>query len=175
VKSASLAVRGSSGRTRALLLLLVIVATVGCDRATKRFAAARLEGGGTHSYLGGTVRLAYAENTGAFLSLGATWPEWARRGALGTVVAASLIGIAYVAWRHRGGGPMLLGLCLILAGGGSNLFDRVAWGHVVDFMILRAGPLQTGIFNVADVAITLGVVLVLLGGRKRPPAGAHAA
>jgi signal peptidase II len=149
-----------------LLLAATIVATVGCDRATKALATARLEGGGTHSYLGDTLRLVYAENAGAFLSLGATWPEWARRGALGTVVAASLVGIAYAAWRHRGGGTMVLGLCLVLAGGGSNLFDRIAWGHVVDFMVLRAGPLRTGIFNVADVAITLGVALVLLGSRQ---------
>lgn len=149
-----------------LVLALTVVAIIGCDRATKRVASAALADQPARSYLGDTVRLVYAENTGAFLSLGATWPEWARRGALGIVVAASLVGIAFMAWRHRGGGALLFGLALILAGGGSNLFDRIAWGHVVDFMVLRAGPLQTGVFNVADVAITTGVALVLLGGRK---------
>ena len=153
-------------RARVLLLLALVAATVGCDRGTKILAAERLAGRGMHSYLGDTVRLVYAENAGAFLSLGASWPEWARRGALGFVVAASLVGIAYMAWRHRGRGAMVAGLCLILAGGGSNLFDRIAWGHVVDFVMLRAGPLQTGIFNVADMAIMLGVALVLLGGRQ---------
>jgi signal peptidase II len=153
-------------KARSLLLLLAIVGTVGCDRGTKMLAAAELAGGGSHSFLGDSVRLVYAENAGAFLSLGAHWPEWARRGALGTVVAAALVGIALVAWRHRTGGTMALGLCLILAGGGSNLFDRVAWGHVVDFMVLRAGPLQTGVFNVADVAITLGVALVIFGTQR---------
>ena len=153
-------------RTRTLLLVLAIVATVGCDRETKHLASARLAGRAARSYLGDTVRLVYAENTGAFLSLGAGWPEWARRGALGVVVAAALVGIALVAWRQRGGGSTALGLSLILGGGGSNLFDRIAWGHVVDFMVLRAGPLQTGVFNVADVAITLGVVLVVFGGRR---------
>jgi signal peptidase II len=152
--------------TRALLLLLAIVGTVGCDRGTKHLASAQLAGQAARSYLGGAVRLVYAENPGAFLSLGAAWPEWARRGVLGLVVAGSLVGIALVAWRHRGGGATTLGLGLILAGGGSNLFDRVVWGHVVDFMVLRAGPLQTGVFNVADVAIMLGVALVLFAGRK---------
>lgn len=156
---------------RPLLLLLAILGTVACDRGTKVLAASELAGRGAHSYLGDTVRLVYVENAGAFLSLGAHWPEWARRGALGAAVAAALVGIAIVAWRHRAGGTMPLGLCLILAGGASNLFDRIAWGHVVDFMVLRAGPLQTGVFNVADVAITAGVALVLFGGRKPAPAG----
>lgn len=154
-------------RARALLLLALIGATVAADRATKMLAFRELAGQPARSYLGDTVRLVYAENAGAFLSLGATWPEWARRGVLGTVVAASLVGIAYVAWRHRKGGPMLIGFCLILAGGASNLIDRIANGHVIDFMVLRAGPLRTGVFNVADVAITTGVILALVGGRKR--------
>jgi signal peptidase II len=159
---------------RSLLLLALIVATVGCDRATKALASEHLAGQPARSYLGDTVRLVYAENAGAFLSLGASWPEWARRGALGIVVAVSLVAIALMAWRHRAGGAMVIGLCLILAGGLSNLYDRIAWGHVVDFMLLRAGPLQTGVFNVADFAITLGVVLVALGGRPARPETAPA-
>jgi signal peptidase II len=147
----------------------VILGTIGCDRGTKILAASELAGRGAHSFLGDTVRLVYAENAGAFLSLGATWPEWARRGLLGAVVAAALVAIARLAWRHRAGGAMAPGLCLILAGGASNLFDRVAWGHVVDFMVLRAGPLQTGVFNVADVAITVGVALVAFGSRPTEP------
>ena len=154
-------------KTRTLLLALVVVATVGCDRETKRLASARLAGEHMRSYLAGTVQLVYAENTGAFLSLGARWPEWARRGLLGAFVAVSLVAIAHFAWRQRGRAATDLGLCLVLAGGASNLFDRIAWGHVVDFMVLRAGPLRTGVFNVADAAITLGVLLVLWGGRSK--------
>jgi signal peptidase II len=153
-------------RTRALVLLLLIVAVVAGDRVTKRLASERLAGQPVRSYLGDTVRLGYAENRGAFLSLGANWPEWARRGALGAVVGISLVGIALLAWRHRSGGAMAFGLALILAGGASNLGDRMAWGHVVDFVVLRAGPLQTGVFNVADMAITLGVALVVFGGPR---------
>lgn len=154
---------------RPLLLLITILATVGCDRATKVLASQHLAGSPGRSYLADTVRLVYAENTGAFLSLGAGWPEWARRGLLGGVVAVSLVAIAYVTWRHRGSRAMDVGLGLILAGGASNLFDRIAWGHVVDFMVLRAGPLQTGVFNVADMAIMAGVALVLVGGRQPAP------
>jgi signal peptidase II len=53
----------------------------------------------------------------------------------------------------------------VAAGGASNLIDRLARGTVTDFMNVGIGPLRTGIFNLADVAITLGAVLVVLGGR----------
>ena len=59
--------------------------------------------------------------------------------------------------------PLVIALSLILAGGGSNLFDRLSNdGRVVDFVILGAAGLRTGIFNLADVAIMLGASLFLL-------------
>jgi signal peptidase II len=52
---------------------------------------------------------------------------------------------------------------LVIAGGLGNLLDRLTHGgRVVDFMQLRAGPLRTGVFNVADVALMAGIGLVLL-------------
>jgi len=55
-----------------------------------------------------------------------------------------------------------LALGLLWAGGVSNLVDRVLHGSVVDFMNIGVGWLRTGIFNVADMAITIGVLLILL-------------
>jgi signal peptidase II len=55
------------------------------------------------------------------------------------------------------------GLTLLAAGGASNWADRVVHGRVIDFMNVGIGPLRTGIFNVADVAIMLGVALLLFG------------
>ena len=56
----------------------------------------------------------------------------------------------------------LVGLSLWWAGGASNLIDRVARGSVVDFLNVGIGALRTGIFNVADVAVMLGVCILLL-------------
>jgi len=61
-----------------------------------------------------------------------------------------------------------LGLALVFAGGASNLVDRIVRGSAVDFLNVGVGPLRTGIFNVADVAITLGVVLLVLRRRGIP-------
>ena len=65
----------------------------------------------------------------------------------------------------------VLAFSLVLGGGLSNLLDRVAYGgYVVDFINLRIGSLRTGIFNAADVAITVGVLLVVFGGQwQRKP------
>jgi signal peptidase II len=62
-------------------------------------------------------------------------------------------------------------MVLIAAGGMGNLVDRVLReGRVIDFMNLGLGPVRTGIFNVADVQIMVGLGLLLLG-RRRAGAG----
>lgn len=67
----------------------------------------------------------------------------------------------------------LVGVAIFLAGGASNLLDRITYGMVIDFMNVGIGPLRTGIFNVADMAIMLGAGFFLLEGyrsaRHAPP------
>jgi signal peptidase II len=83
---------------------------------------------------------------------------------LGTaiILAACLVAIA----RRRSLTISVLGLTLVVAGGLSNLADRVARGFVVDFLNVGVGPVRTGIFNVADVAIMTGIALTLLRARR---------
>jgi signal peptidase II len=145
-----------------LVLVLAIGATIGCDRVTKHVAATRLSNGPSRSFLADTLRLEYAENTGAFLSLGADWPRPVRMGVFGVGTAVLLLALFVAAmW---GGWPMrtLLGVALFVGGGVSNLLDRIIHGTVIDFMNVGIGPLRTGIFNVADMAIMLGVAIVMI-------------
>ena len=53
-----------------------------------------------------------------------------------------------------------------MAGGASNLADRIIYGMVIDFMNVGIGPLRTGIFNVADMAIMLGAGVLALEGYR---------
>ena len=145
-------------------LLLLILATIGCDRVTKHFAAATLADMPTQSFLADTVRLEYAENPGAFLGLGASWPEATRIAVFAIGNGLLLLGLVVAAFRLRRSGAALAGLSLLLAGGASNLVDRVARGTVVDFLNVGIGPLRTGIFNVADMAIMLGMAVVVCAG-----------
>jgi signal peptidase II len=147
--------------TRLGMLALAVV-TVGCDRVTKHIAMRVLEGEPPRSYLGDTVRVVYAENTGGFLGLGSGLPDNVRTAVFTIATGIVLLALAVAMLRGHFSGPRLAALVLFIAGGASNWVDRVVRGSVVDFLNVGLGPLRTGIFNVADMAIMLGVVLLLL-------------
>ena len=153
-------------RWRLTLLSLVMLTCVGCDQAAKAVARDSLAGR-TISLLGGAVRFEYAENTGAFLSLGASLPSGMRSllfvGGTGVIVLGLLVAMAR---GSQGASPSgSLGLAFLAGGAVGNLIDRLAYdGAVVDFVSVGLGGLRTGIFNLADVAITSGVILVAMQG-----------
>lgn len=148
-------------RARVSLSVLVI-SIVALDQWTKELARRFLPGAPRH-YLGGVFSLWYAENEGAFLSLGATLSP-----ALRTFVFTVAVGIAVVValvllFTGRVRGLDSIAVALIAAGGIGNLIDRLTrLGRVTDFLYLSAGPIHTGVFNVADMAITGGVVWLLV-------------
>jgi signal peptidase II len=111
-----------------------------------------------------------AHNTGAafsFLAEGSGWQRWFF--AAIAVVAAVLISM--LIRRHAGEKLFCTGLSLILGGAVGNLIDRLAWGHVVDFLQLHAGGWYWPAFNVADSAITVGAVLVVLDSLRGKASG----
>jgi signal peptidase II len=146
---------------RRVALLVLVATTVGCDRVSKHFASRELAGEPRQSFLADTVRLEYTENTGAFLSFGDSWHPVARIGVFTIGTGLILCGMVVAAFKFRLSGPALVGLALYFAGGASNLVDRVMHGSVIDFLNVGVGPLRTGIFNVADMAILLGVGIFL--------------
>ena len=145
-----------------LTLLVTVICTIGCDRITKQIASEALFPGDVRNYLADTVRLEYVENTGGFLGLGANLPEPWRGVFFTAATGVVLLLTAGFAVRFRSEAWSLIGASLVLAGGASNWFDRVLRGSVTDFMNIGIGPLRTGIFNVADVSIMLGVSLLIL-------------
>ena len=151
---------------RRIALLVLVAMTVGCDRVSKHFAARELAGEPRQSFLADTVRLEYAENTGAFLSFGDTWHPVARTGVFTIGTGLILCGMMAAALKFRLSGPALVGLAFYFAGGASNLVDRVMRGSVIDFLNVGVGPLRTGIFNVADMAILLGVGIFVFTHRR---------
>lgn len=152
---------------RAVLLCLLMIGTAACDRATKHFAITALAGSPDQSFLADTVRLTYHENPGAFLGVGADWRPEVRVASF--QIGNGLILLATFILAARGGFSRLgnAGLILFLAGGASNLLDRVAMGRVVDFLNVGIGPLRTGVFNVADMAIIAGVALLIIEAVRR--------
>jgi signal peptidase II len=164
-------------RTRRWLLLLALLfGSIGCDQVTKAIAVERLAGEPAISLLHDTVRLLHTENEGAFLSLGASLPSGARFWILTVANGALCAGLLIVLiTRRRMPSLQFAALALIAGGGLGNLIDRIANdGRVVDFLNVGIGPLRTGIFNVADLAITAGA-LALLSSRTRDAPSSDAA
>lgn len=151
---------------RLLALLALLLPCVACDQATKVLAVQHLKGADVVSVVDGFFRLTYAENPGAFLSLGRSLPEGIRQGVLIGVVALLLSGLTFVLLRKKLAPVTFAALGLLLAGGVGNLIDRVGrdGGRVVDFALLQVGPLRTGVFNVADVQIVAAALLLLAAG-----------
>lgn len=162
-------------RERIAVVAAVVLTSVACDRATKELAEETLVGEGRKSLLGDTVRIEYAENKGAFLGAGAGLPQPLRKLIFTVGAGALAFGLLGAALFKAGASRLeIFAFALVSSGGLGNFWDRLVRGSVVDFLNLGIGPVRTGIFNVADVAIVAGVVLLLFGSRKQPkPAGAR--
>ena len=147
---------------RLLLIALVVASTIGCDRVTKHMATALLADKPTQSFLADSLRLEYATNAGGFLSLGAGLSPAVRASVFTLATGAFIVLLAIGLVRSRSSFWRSLGIALVLAGGISNWIDRARSGVVVDFLNVGVGWLRTGIFNVADVAIMLGIAILIV-------------
>ena len=148
-----------------MLVLLTISLCVGSDQFTKELARSHLPKTKTLSFAGDALRLDYAENRGGILSFEDCLPEEWRGSVLTAAVAAftgSLVLCLLFAPVLR---PlMVVALSMICGGILSNLLDRIALGgDVVDFLSLGWGGFRTAIFNVADAAISVGTMLLVVG------------
>jgi len=117
-------------------------------------------------YLGQIFQFVYAENPGAFLGLGGEMSHQMRFIIFALLVVIGLGGMLWYLLKKETSKINLIAYSFILGGGFGNLWDRVVHenGHVVDFMMIDVvGPLRTGVFNVADMAIVAGVLLALFG------------
>jgi signal peptidase II len=109
------------------------------------------------------IRLEYAENPGAFLSIGETLPSFILL-CFSLLFAMVVIALLTLSVKKRGINlGTLTGLSLMAGGSIGNLIDRLLnTGAVIDFMSVGVGPIRSGIFNLADVAILTGAFILLL-------------
>ena len=148
---------------RTALIAFLLLSTVACDQASKRWARGSL-GSSSVQAIGGHVQLMLAENRGVFLSLG-DHINPALRAALftGCVTLALAWGVFWLFTRDHTVAHAV-SVSLILGGGFGNVIDRVLRsGAVTDFIFVWYGPFRTGVFNLADVFITTGVISLVIG------------
>ena len=122
----------------------------------------------------GFFNLVLVFNRGAAFSFLADAPGWQRPFFIAVALIAAAI-VSWMLWRYPARRLLCAGLALILGGALGNLWDRAAYGHVVDFLDFHAMGWHWPAFNVADSAITLGAALLILEGflsRERRPGAA---
>lgn len=158
------------------LFCITVSSFVGCDQVTKNLAKEHLIDGRAISYLNNTFVLKYAENTGAFLSLGNDLSDSISIWIFIIIPVIFLISLTvYVILKSKELNWMkLLGFSLILAGGIGNIIDRIIFDRrVTDFMIVGIQNIRSGIFNFADLYVTIGVLalIFLYNDKKVTPEG----
>ncbi|WP_415114949.1 signal peptidase II [Paraburkholderia sp.] len=99
----------------------------------------------------------------SFLAMAGGWQRWAFT-ALGVVAA---LVICYLLKRHSGQKMFCTALALILGGALGNVIDRLMYGHVIDFLDFHVGGSHWPAFNLADSAITIGAILLVLDELRR--------
>ncbi|HSD44604.1 MAG TPA: signal peptidase II [Burkholderiales bacterium] len=155
--------RPAAARVRQLapwLLLAVVVAAL--DQTTKVVVQASLQPGARIDVLP-FLDLVLVFNTGAAFSFLAGAGGWQRGVFIAIALAAAAL-IVHLLRRHPEERLFCAGLALILGGALGNLWDRIALGHVVDFVLLHAYGYHWPAFNVADSAITVGAGLLIWDG-----------
>ena len=148
---------------RTFFILLVLASNVSCDQISKSIVRRRIEKHDEIRLLNGHLTLMKVENTGAFLSVGNNLPQPFKLILLGILPLAALcIALVYVLIRQHIPRLRIIGICFLIGGGIGNIVDRMIYGSVTDFLHIDLGFIQTGIFNMADVSIMTGILLILL-------------
>ncbi|MEC3881779.1 signal peptidase II [Parapedobacter sp. 10938] len=143
--------------------IILISVNISCDQLTKAIVRKQISPSEQITVISDYLTLTNIENSGAFLSMGQTW--WQPLKSLLFIVLPTVMLLlgAYYMMRLGGKRPWLtLALGFAIGGGVGNMIDRWLYGSVTDFVHIRVGPLQTGIFNMADVSIMIGVGVMLL-------------
>jgi signal peptidase II len=143
--------------------LLIALAVFFFDRITKLLVIHNIVLEDAVSIIPGFFRLTHLENPGAAFSLFAESPSPAKTVLLIAISVAALVVVALLLWMRRNAfNATTVALALIMGGALGNLWDRLTDGKVTDFLDFYIGIHHWPPFNVADSAIVVGAMLLML-------------
>jgi signal peptidase II len=147
---------------RLFLIFSILLLNISCDQVSKHYVRNNFSYHDAIRLVSNHVTFTKVENTGAFLSLGADMSRPLKFILLEFLPIAFLVGgLVYMVAKSRLDLLTLTGLCFIIGGGAGNLFDRIYYGSVTDFMHIDFVIFETGVFNMADVSIVVGLLIML--------------
>jgi len=156
---------------RLVLLLAMVALNIGCDQVSKSIIRNKVDYNENIDIIKNHFIITKVENTGAFLSAGNNLPD-AVRFILLTILPVIVLGYAlfYLLYKINLPRTIQIGMCFLIGGGIGNVYDRIIYGSVTDFLHMDFGLFRTGIFNLADVSIMIGIGILLINSilRKVP-------
>ena len=154
--------------SRTVFIILLIVLNIAIDQISKIIVRAQVIPGSESEIIGDYFTLHNVENTGAFLGMGSDFNPTLKLILLLLLPIGVLGYVLYYIIKHKNlDNFTLIGFCFVIGGGIANVYDRIVYGSVTDFFhIDLGGVFRTGIFNVADMSVMLGMGLLLYGSFK---------
>ena len=146
-----------------IVYLFIVLGVVLLDRWSKYLVAQHIRLYSHIQVIPGLFRLTHTENTGAAFSLFADSPAPWKTGMLIAFSTVALIVVSVLLWKnHHAHVATGIGLSLIMGGAIGNLWDRLARGRVVDFLLVYVKHYEWPVFNLADSAIVVGAGLLIV-------------
>lgn len=144
------------------LIILILITNISCDQISKDIVRQKIEYNTQINVISKYLILTKVENTGAFLGLGNSIP---RPMYILLMIVLPLCVIGYVLYylmkRNNVSKLLIIGLSIAIGGGLGNIFDRILFGSVTDFLYFDFVLFHTGIVNLADISVTIGFFIVL--------------
>lgn len=137
--------------------LLLLVTIIALDQTTKAIAKSHLIlSSQSLDYFSGVLRFQYFENRGLFLGLGSTL----NKSYLFIILPCIGLALTIAAFFFKKSRSFQIGLTLIIGGGLGNIIDRSIYGYVIDFIVIKLNKFQTGVFNIADMLVLTGIIIL---------------
>jgi len=144
-------------------IIFLVLLNIGCDQLSKNIVRKQVDAYEIIELVDENFILTKVENKGAMLGFGQNLPTWLKIPLLQVIPIVVLFFLLISILRKKNLNKwMALAFSCVIGGGIGNLIDRIAYGEVTDFFHINFGIFKTGIFNMADVSVTVGVVLILV-------------
>jgi signal peptidase II len=146
-----------------IAILILVLLNIGCDQISKKMVRNSVDQNDYIRLIQDNFILTNVENTGAMLGFGQSFPPILKIILL-QIIPVLVLGIILINILRKThlNKWLIVAFSFVIGGGIGNLIDRIALGSVTDFFILKVGIFKTGIFNMADVSVTIGVILIFI-------------
>jgi len=152
------------GENRNISISILITVSIVLDQLSKVLIRKNIDQYSEIKLIGEYFILTNVENSGAFLGMGSDFSPFIKTIFLLILPIIVLICIMIYVYRDKEIDKIsLIGFCFIIGGGIANIYDRIMYGSVTDFLFIDLGGIfKTGIFNIADLSVTTGMIMILL-------------